>query len=301
LALAPGDEVLSTDHEYGAMERAWQFVCAKQGANFVQQAILLPCRSREQLVESVWSGVTRRTRVLFLSHISSPTALIFPIAELIRRAREKQIITVIDGAHAPGQIPLNLESLGADFYVGNCHKWMLAPKGSGFLFARPEMQSLLEPLIVSWGWQAEEPGPSRFVDEQEYQGTRDIAAFLTVPAAIDFMAEHNWNVVQKQCHSMLCQVLDAISQLTGLPPVTSTPEDWVVQMGSAFLPGCDAAALQRRLYERYAIEIPVVSWNGNTLIRVSVQGYNSQDDLMHLIDALDRELRDILRTGPVST
>ena len=125
----------------------------------MRQAIGLPIQSTEQVVEAIWSGVTDRTRVLFLSHVTSPTALILPIEELIRRARKAGIITVIDGAHAPGQVPLDLTELGADFYSGNCHKWMMAPKGSGFLYARPEMQPMLEPLVG--GWRAQRAERSR--------------------------------------------------------------------------------------------------------------------------------------------
>ncbi|MBN1661062.1 MAG: aminotransferase class V-fold PLP-dependent enzyme, partial [Anaerolineae bacterium] len=156
LPLLPGDEVLATDHEYGALDRTWRFVCARRGARYVNQPVPLPVESAEQVVEAIWGGVTERTRVLFLSHITSPTALILPVEALVRRARSAGILTVIDGAHVPGQTPLDLEALGADFYSGNCHKWLCSPKGAGFLYARREVQNLLEPLVVSWGWQPEE-------------------------------------------------------------------------------------------------------------------------------------------------
>src|SRR5712691_10980583 len=196
LALQAGDEVLSTDHEYGALDKTWTFVCGRRGARYVQARLPSPLESPDQVIESIWARVTERTRVLFVSHITSPTALIFPVEALVRRARPAGILTVIDGAHAPGQIPLHLADLGADFYVGNCHKWMCAPKGSGFLYARRDRQSLLAPLVVSWGW------PSGFVEEQQRQGTRDIAAFLSVPAAIEFLREHNWPAVQRACHAL---------------------------------------------------------------------------------------------------
>ena len=191
LDLRPGDEVLTTDHEYGALDRTWRFLCAKHGAKYIRQPVPVPIDDRRaaDVVEAVWSGVTDRTRVLFISHITSPTAITFPIKPLIDRARERGIVTIVDGAHAPGQIELNLRELGADFYSGNLHKWLMSPKGSAFLYARKEMQHLVEPLVVSWGWEAEKPGPSRFVDEQEWTGTRDIAAFLSVPAAIQFQRE----------------------------------------------------------------------------------------------------------------
>ncbi len=124
LELAPGDEVLGTDHEYGAAEHAWQFSCGKRGATYIRQPIPLPVSDASDVIDALWAGVTDRTRVIFLSHITSPTAIIFPIAEICRRARAAGIMTVIDGAHAPGQIPLDLAAIDPDFYTGNCHKWL---------------------------------------------------------------------------------------------------------------------------------------------------------------------------------
>jgi len=193
LRLGPGDEILTTDHEYGAMDRTWRFLCAKPGAAYRARPIPVPLTGADDFVEALWAGVTPRTRVVFLSHITSPTALTFPVQEVCRRARAAGILTLIDGAHAVGQIPLALDELGADFYTSSCHKCLCAPKGSAFLYVRPERQPLVEPLVVSWGWQSDTPGPSRFVDEQEWMGTRDVAAYLATPAAIEFMAAHHWD------------------------------------------------------------------------------------------------------------
>jgi isopenicillin-N epimerase len=234
--------------------------------------------------------VTARTRVLFLSHITSPTALIFPLAELIRRAQGAGIVTVIDGAHAPGQIPLDLMALGADFYAGNLHKWMLSPKGAAFLYARREMQHLLEPLIVSWGWRADEPGPSRFVDHHEWQGTRDIAAYLAVPSAIRFIEEHDWPRVRQECHQLVRYARQSISELTGLEPVSPDTSQWFSQMAACLLPPCDAEGLQRGLYDSFRIEVPIIHWNDRQLIRVSVQGYNTREDIDRLVGALAESL-----------
>ncbi|MGE5250447.1 MAG: aminotransferase class V-fold PLP-dependent enzyme, partial [Bacteroidota bacterium] len=184
LELGPGDEVLSTDHEYGALNRTWSFLSKARGFAYINQPIPVPLETPEQFVEAFWKGVTPRTRILFLSHITSPTAIIFPVQQVIRRARQAGILTIIDGAHAPGQIPLALDQLGADFYGGNLHKWLCAPKGAGFLYARPEVQHLLKPLVVSWGYESEKPSGSTFIDHYEWWGTRDPAAFLSVPAAI---------------------------------------------------------------------------------------------------------------------
>lgn len=295
LPLTPGDEVLATDHEYGALDRTWRFVCARRGAHYVRQALPLPITSAQQVIEAVWSGVTERTRVLFVSHITSPTAITLPVAELLNRAREAGITTVVDGAHAPGQVPLNLARLGADFYAGNCHKWMMAPKGSAFLYARREAQPLLEPLVVSWGWQSDTPGPSRFIDELEYQGTRDIAAYLATPAAIQFMEAHAWPAVQHACHHLVRDARRKITGLTGLAPATPDTPAWYAQMGAFPLPACDGELLQRRLYDEFAVEIPITTWNTQHLVRISVQGYNTPADVETLVEGLTRLLPEVTR------
>lgn len=286
LALQPGDEVLTTDHEYGAVDRTWQFLCEQRGARYVRQPIPLPIAAAEHVVEAIWSGVTERTRVLCISHITSPTALILPIAELIARAREAGIITVVDGAHAPGQIPLDLHEIGADFYTGNCHKWLLSPKGAGFLYARRAMQHLVQPLVVSWGWRSEAPTASRFVDEQEWQGTRDLAAYLTVPDAIRFMREHNWDDVRRACHDLVQYGAQRMTALTRIEPLAPVTAEWSMQMISLPLPPCDAIALKQRLYDEFAIEAPIVTWNERQFVRVSIQGYNTQADVDALVAAL---------------
>lgn len=294
LRLAPGDEVLTTNHEYGALDRTWRFVCARRGATYVNRPLPLPISSADEVIEQLWAGVTERTRVLFLSHITSPTALILPVQELVRRARAVGIITIVDGAHVPGQIPLDLEALGADFYAGNCHKWLNSPKGSAFLYARKEVQPLLEPLVVSWGWQPESStllsldsnGSSPFVLQHEWQGTRDIAAYLSVPAAIEFEAEHDWPRVRQECHELARYARQAIGELTGLEQICPDSPEWYAQMATIPLPSCDAEELKRRLYDEYRVEVPIIEWNSRQFIRVSVQGYNAKGDLDALISAL---------------
>ncbi|HZY41803.1 MAG TPA: aminotransferase class V-fold PLP-dependent enzyme [Anaerolineae bacterium] len=286
LDLRPGDEVLTTDHEYGALDRTWRFLCEKQGARYIRQPIPVPIKNADEVIEAVWSGVTDRTRVLFISHITSPTAIIFPIKELIDRAHERGIMTIIDGAHAVGQIDLNLRELGADFYSSNCHKWLMSPKGSAFLYARQDVQHLVEPLIVSWGWQSDRPGPSKFIDEQEWQGTRDIAAYLSVPAAIQFWRDHDWPSVRAACHQLVRYAREQVSALTGLPPLTPDDPSWFTQLSALPLPPCDLDALKRRLYDEFHIEIPVIAWNGRHFVRISVQGYNTAADVEALVAAL---------------
>lgn len=286
LDLRPGDEILATDQEYGALDRTWKFLCQKSGAVYRRQPITIPVTTRAQFVDEFWSGVTPQTRVVFISHIGSGTALIFPIQEIIQRARQAGIITIVDGAHAAGQIPLDLVDLGVDFYSSNSHKWMMSPKGSAFLYVRREMQHLVEPLVVSWGWEKEKPGTSRFVDEQEWQGTKDIAAFLSVPAAIEFMHQHNWDKVRSDCHELTRYARRTISKLTRLEPLSPDSSEWYSQMVTLPLPHCDPEVLKARLYDEYQIEVPLGGGNGRPSIRVSIQGYNTQAEVDTLVTAL---------------
>ena len=290
LDLGAGDEVLSTHHEYGAMDRTWRFLSKECGFTYINQVVDIS--STDAFVDSFWRGVTPNTKVIFLSHITSPTATIFPIETLIQRARAQGILTIIDGAHAPGQIPLHLDALGADFYGGNLHKWLCAPKGAGFLYARPEVQHLLKPLVVSWGYEAEAPGDSQFIDYNEWWGTRDISAFLAVPKAIQFQQDQNWAEVRAACHRLAVETWQRIHDLTGETPLHSDPEPWFAQMAVATLPAdSDLVALKSRLYDEHHIEIPLIAWNEKKLIRLSVQGYNSRRDMDKLLSALNTLLR----------
>jgi isopenicillin-N epimerase len=257
-------------------------MCGKAGARYVQHPIPTPVSSREELVESFWSAVTPRTRVIFLSHITSPTALTFPVKEICRRAREAGILTVVDGAHAPGHIPLDLQDLGVDIYSGNCHKWLCSPKGSGFLYVRPEHHDWIESLTISWGWQ----GESTFVSRNQRQGTRDLAPFLATPAAIRFQQEHDWPAVRARCHELAREARQRVSDLTGLPPICPDSPDWFSQMIACPIPHRDALELKTRMYDEFHVEAPITDWNDQMMIRLSFQGYNSHDDLDAAMEAL---------------
>lgn len=293
LELQPGDEILTTDHEYGACDRAWRFVWEKRGVRYVRQSVPLPVAETAEIVEHIWRGVTPQTKVIFLSHITSPTALRLPIEAICARAREAGILTVIDGAHAPGQIPLDLTAIGADFYTGNCHKWLCAPKGAGFLYAQREKQPLLKPLVVSWGWESDKPSESLFLDHHQWQGTHDPAAYLTVPAAIDFQAQHNWEAVRQLCHQTVASTVQQVSQLTGLAPLYPATPDFCQQMAAMPLPPVDLGQLKQRLYDEYGVEIPVSGWNGRYLVRISVQGYTTPSDIETFLTALQNLLPEV--------
>jgi isopenicillin-N epimerase len=211
------------------------------------------------------------------------------MAAICQRAHQAGILTLVDGAHAPGQVPLNLATLQVDFYTGNCHKWMLAPKGAGFLYAQPEVQHLLEPLVVSWGYQSRlsTPRESMFVDLFQWTGTRDPAAALSVPSAIEFMRLNSWGDVQTRCHELLKSILQRVSSLTDLPPLYPPSSDFYYQMATMPIPKVrDLNELKQRLLGEYHIEIPTIDWNNHHFLRLSVQGYNSKADLDVLVNAL---------------
>ncbi|HEX4296836.1 MAG TPA: aminotransferase class V-fold PLP-dependent enzyme, partial [Devosia sp.] len=270
LPLQPGDEILTTNHEYGALEKTWAYVTRKTGAKVVAMQVPVPLTSAGQFHDAVAAGFSDRTRVLFLSHITSATALLFPIESLVAEARKRGIFSVIDGAHTPGHIPLDLEAIGADFYAGNCHKWFMSPKGSGFVYCRPEWQSLIDPLVISHGWTEDNKQPgvrgpfgaSAFVDEVEMQGTRDPSAWLAVPAALAFRRAHDWWAVSAECRRLAQETAARVRELTGLPALSS-PELCAPQMVAMPIPECDTLAIKTALLEQYRIEIPVHEWQGH--------------------------------------
>ncbi|MGV8984737.1 MAG: aminotransferase class V-fold PLP-dependent enzyme [Cypionkella sp.] len=304
LDLRPGDEILTTDHEYAALEKTWAYVCRRSGAVVKVVNIPLPLTQEAQFTDAILAGMTDRTRVLFLSHITSATALVFPIEKAVAEARARGIWSVIDGAHTPGHIPLNLDALGADFYAGNCHKWMMAPKGAGFLHVRREWQTMLNPLVISHGWteDAKTPGTkgvfgnSPFIDGLEMQGTRDPSAWLTVPTALNFARQHDWAKVAAQCRVLVQDTAARVAALTRLPGLCS-PEFCAPQMASMPVPTCDPLELKRQLIERFGIEIPCFNWQNRTIVRVSAQGYNTQSQMDLLVKALTELLPELTATG----
>ena len=292
LALSPGDEVLGTDLEYGACEAAWERMCAKHGAHYRRVTIPLPF-NREQVVERMMAAATPRTRLIFASHITSTTALILPVADLCAAARKRGILTLIDGAHAPGQIALSLDAIGADFYVGNCHKWLCAPKGAGFLHAAPPKQDCLDASVISWGYAGHAGGHTGFEaylgrtpfeQRLQWQGTRDLSAWLAVPEAIAFLERHRWADVRTRCHQLASQALTAITERHALRPIAQD-DDWA-QMVAIPVPVADPERLRVALFREHRIEVPVTRHAGQVFVRLSVQGYNTEEDVSRLVRAL---------------
>jgi len=270
IRLAPGDEVLATDLEYGACDLTWNHWCERNGARYVRQTLNL-----DDPVGSFFSGASDRTRAVYLSHVTSSTALVLPVAEICDEARRRGLLSIVDGAHAPGQVPLDLNALGADVYAGNFHKWMCAPKGSGFLWAQPNHHDWLQAPIVSCGW---EDGGS-FISRIERQGTRDPAAYLATPSAIAFVGQHDQ---RERCHQLALSARRELAALFRVEPI-APDQSYVGRMVTLPVPAeVDSESLQRRLYDEYRIEVPVT----NGLLRVSFAMYNDRADLDFLLHAL---------------
>ena len=284
LDLADGDEILTTNHEYGAMDKAWRFLCKKTGATYINQEIQNPLLSKEDFIKQFIKGISKKTKVIFLSHITSPTALIFPVKEICAIARERGIITIIDGAHAPAQIDLDISDINPDFYSGACHKWMCSPKGVAFLYVKKELQSIIEPLVISWGYESERPSHSQFLDYFQWQGTNDISAYLSVVDTIDFLTKYNWRERAIKCRDLNLWARNKILKEFNIPSMCS--DGFLGQMFSFEFPFNDAYNDQINFYTKYKIQIPFFNWNNKTLLRVSIQVYNDKEDIYKLINSL---------------
>ena len=284
--LKAGDEVLSTDLEYGACDRTWKYYCGKKGAVYVRQKIRFPLRSTEDFLEQFLQGLTPKTKMIFVSHITSSTGLRLPVEQICAIAKEKGIVSFVDGAHAPGQLTVNLSDLDADIYTGACHKWMLTPKGSSFLFVKNNLQHLFDPLLVSWGYESARPSHSRFLDYHQMQGTRDYSAFLTVPDAINFMKENNWDKVNAVCRTITQNNAERFCQLLNAEPLCPVTDDFIAQLYSIPVKTSAPEKLHDLLYTKYKIQVPVMPHGDKFYLRYSIQAFNTNEDLDKLYDAL---------------
>ena len=291
--LEKGDEILATNIEYGACDKTWEYYCAKAGATYRRQKIQLPTTTKEQFITDFFEGLRPTTKAIFISHITSATALKFPVKEICEIAKSKGLITIVDGAHAPAQIALNISELKVDFYTGACHKWMMAPKGCSFLYAHKNVQKMCDPLIVSWGYKAAKPGKSTFLDYHQMIGTRDFSAFLAVPTCIQFMEEHNWPVVAKKCHELLLVNAQRFYDLLGTQPISPLTSEWIGQMISIPIKTKEPELLQRELFIEYKIEVPIMRQQDDVYLRYSINAFNTIENL----DALYNALKDIKKEG----
>lgn len=291
-ALSPGDEVLLNDHEYGAVLRIWERICRQRGAAVRVARLPCPLESQQQLVDSLFSQATPRTRLVVFSHVTSPTAIVFPAEQICHRAREQGLATCIDGPHAIAMRDVNLAKIGCDYYTASCHKWLSAPFGSGFLYVHPSRQTKLEATQLSWGRApiGEAPG---WRDEFTWNGTRDPAAYLATTAAIEFMEAAGLHAFREHGHTLAQYARQNIERFTGLPGLTPDDDSWYGTMVSLPIPAGDAPALQQALWERHAIEIPIIDWNGRRLVRPSCHWYTTAAD----IDRLTSLLTELLAAG----
>ena len=284
LDLQSGDEVLMSSHEYGALVRSWSEWGIKKNIKIVQQEVELPLTTENKFIENIWRGITPKTKVIFLSHITSATGLIFPVEKIISLAKEKGIMTIIDGAHVPAHIPLNIHKINCDFYTGALHKWLCAPKGVSFLYVKKEHQARVKPLIYSWGKEGDDPGPSEFLQDFQWQGTRDMAAFLSIPSAIDFYHDYLEKNL-KLCRKNIKYAFKNLELILKTEPI-SNGGDWIAQMVSHPLPKSAPLDLKEILYNQHKIEIPIFKWGNRMFIRISMQIYNEKKEIDLLLSAL---------------
>ena len=285
LDIAEGDEILTTQHEYGALIRAWNRLSIRKSISFIQQKIDLPLGSKETFIDQFCAGINERTKIIYISHITSQTALIFPVEEICKIAKNKGIITIIDGAHAPGHIDLDITQIGCDYYTGACHKWMCAPKGSSFLYVAKNFQKGMSPQIMSWGEEGDDPGPSQFLMDFQWQGTKDMSAFLAIPSAIRFLQKHKWKEKSVISKNLISHLADRLKDILGTKSLFKN-KNWIGQMISHPLPTDSPINLKDMLWNDFKIEVPIFGWGKRNFIRVSAHFYNEQKDMDHLIKAL---------------
>jgi isopenicillin-N epimerase len=306
LRFEPGDELLTSDHEYNAILNTVRAVADRDGASVALAALPYPTTGPDELVDAILAAVTPRTRLAVLSHVTSPTALVLPIERIVRELETRGIDTLVDGAHAPGMVPLTLDEIGAAYFTGNAHKWLCAPKGAGFLWVRDDRRERIHPTIVSHGANDQRIDRSRFRLEFDWVGTADPTPALTIPAALQWVAglePGGWPAVMAANHALALDARDRLVAVLGGP--MPSPDELIGSMVSVPLPGlltdAEAEALHLALVD-HGIEVPVVGWPvrgarsaptdhpRSVLVRVSAQRYTEPEDVQRLVAALGRRL-----------
>ena len=297
-----GDELLVTNHGYNACRNVAEFVCQQAGARVVVADIPFPISSCEAVVEAVMDKVSDRTRLAMFDHVTSPTALVLPVEELVSSLEARGVRTLVDGAHAPGMLPLQLDELGASYYTGNCHKWMCAPKGAALLWVRPDLQESVRPTVVSHGANSPRPGASRFEVEFGWVGTDDPTAFLTIPYVIDHFEAAlpgGWEELREGNRRLVLAGRDRLCDALGVEP--PAPDDMIGSLATVPLPARDDGGaagafdldpLHVSLFEDYRIEVPVMAWPAppRRVLRISSQAYNEAAEYAALAEALRETL-----------
>jgi isopenicillin-N epimerase len=293
LHIPAGGEILTTDHEYGAMISCWHRLA--KHCNLSIRTVELPQRieAPTQIIEAIEAGITSATRVLFISHVTSPTGLVFPVRELCQLARTRGILSVVDGAHAPGMLPLDLTELGADFYAGNCHKWLMAPAGSGFLYAAAACRQQLEPLITSWGWGY----PEKFADEDsgwgnsfwarnlEFHGTIDRCATLILPEVLDDRRRIGEEAIFERTRFLCGYARSRLGEL-GFQPVYTPTAEFCSSMLAVETPPVEPIRARDWLWHQHQIEAPFTTVGGRSFLRVSTAWFNTPAEIERLADVM---------------
>ncbi|MGC8886331.1 MAG: aminotransferase class V-fold PLP-dependent enzyme [Verrucomicrobiia bacterium] len=299
LKLKEGDEILITNHEYNACKNIAEYAAKKSGAKVVVANIPFPLKSEAEIINSLLSGVNPKTRLVLLDHITSQTGLIFPIKKIVVELKKQGVPVLIDGAHAPGMIQLSLRDIGADFYAGNCHKWLCAPKGAGFLYVKKEWQAEIRPIAISHGANSQRTDRSRYLIEFGWTGTDDPTPYLCVPKVIEFfgnLISGGWEQIRKRNRALALAARKILCETLQLDPA-QIPEEFIGSMVSFLI--WDASdkkppksplymdRLQTYLWENHKIEVPVVPWeNNHRILRISAQLYNHLDQYRRLAEAL---------------
>ncbi len=296
LKFAADDELLTTNHEYNACRNALDFVASRAEAKVVVANIPFPIESPQQVIDAILGEVTPKTRLVLLDHITSQTGLIFPIQQIIRELQQRSVDVLVDGAHAPGMIPLNLGEIDPTYYTGNCHKWLCAPKGAAFLYVKPEKQAEIRPLTISHGANSTFTHKSRFQLEFDWMGTDDPTAYMCVSEAIGFMGSFlpsGWDELMQRNHELVVEGREIIcSALDVVPPCS---EEMIGSMATIPLPKAfdryTQMSLHDRLFDEFGIEVQIVPWQTEPklLIRISAQLYNTLEQYEYLGKVL-REL-----------
>lgn len=287
IKLGKGDKVLATEHEYGAVERMWEIICKERGAKFVKVKLPLPVNGPEEILNLIKEQADASVKVFTFPHIAAATAQVFPAKELVKIAKEIGAISVIDGAHAPGQISLNLNDIDADFYVGNCHKWMLSPKGAGFVYASRSYENKIRPPVISWGNISD--GTSSLLLENDWQGTTDISSILAIQDSINFLKNHDWfNQFVPRSKKLIEEFNLRILEVTGMRNLYGHHSLEPPQMRSYVLPDGNYSSLHHDLFFNFKVELPVFLDQKEKFFRISVQAYNKNSDLERLIEAIDK-------------
>lgn len=286
------DEVVLTDHEYGAVLRIWHRACRKAGAPEPRIAELpTAIESVEQVVDHVFAATTAKTRLLVVSHITSPTAIILPVRQIVKEAHRRGITVCVDGPHAPAQVPLSLSEVDCDFYTASLHKWVSAPIGSGFLHVAPKWQSSIRPPLLSWG-RNPPAEPQAWWEEFVWAGTRDPSAWLTVPAAFDALSQVGQDRFRQRTHFLARHARQRLLDVVNLRPLTPDGDQWNGSMASVPLPPGDAQQLQVRLWREHGIEVPIIEHKGQRSIRVSCHLYTTMSQIDQLVEVVAKLLRD---------